>query len=119
MALAGVQDPVNPPPKVQRIAAPPGACGKLTAEHRIDALRAAGDALLEINKKINVRFLLSKGIKLSAFRVGTGQCMDYHIFGECRNPTCTMKATACAPTAPRMVKVLAALTEAKETVGAP
>ena len=107
------------PPKVQRTAAPAVACGKLAAKHRIDALRAAGDALLAINKKINVRFLLSKGIKLSAFRVGTAQCMDYHIFGECRNLACTMKATACAPTAPRMVKVLAALTEAKDIVGAP
>ena len=95
------------------------ACGKLTAEHRIDALRAAGDALLAINKKINVRFLLSKGIKLSAFKVGTQQCMDYHIFGECRDLTCTMRATACALTTPRMVKVLAALAEAKDTVKAP
>ena len=118
MALAGAQDPVNPP-KVQRTAAPAVACGKLAAKHRIDALRAAGDALLDVNKKVNVRFLLSKGIKLSAFRVGTNQCMDYHIFGECRNTTCTMRATACAPTSPRMVKVLATLAEAKDTVGSP
>ena len=115
----GGSGPIEPPPKVQRTAAPPAACGKLKAEHRIDALRAAGDALLAINKKVNVRFLLSKGVKLSAFRVGTQQCMDYHIFGECRNPTCTMRATACAPTPPRMEKVLASLTEAKATVAPP
>lgn len=79
----------------------------------------ARDALREVNQNVTVCFLLSKGIKLSTLWVGTNQYMDYHIVGECRNPACTMRATACISTAPRMVKVLAALAEFKDAVAAP